>query len=453
MFDEVFEELENRRGQSLEQLQQWLAIPSVSAQQKHAPDMTRAAEFLAQALRAAGLEAQLRPTGGHPVVLAKNAFKEGRPTVLIYGHYDVQPPEPLEQWITGPFTPTERDGALYARGAADDKGQLWAHVQAISAWQQKGGLPLNLIVLAEGEEEIGSENLEKFIKENRDELKADIAVISDTDQLAKGQPAITYGLRGLVYMEITLRGPGHDLHSGLYGGSVVNPATELCRLIGSLHDAEGRVAIEGFYDQVRPLTDEEHAAWGKLPNDEKAFVAQTGTEPGGGEQGYTVIERQWARPCCDVNGLSGGYQGQGAKTIIPAQASAKVSMRLVADQDPAKIQQAFEKHMKRLCPGELTMELTAHGASPAVLTPTDSEPMNAARSAVKMGFGVAPVLIRGGGSIPVVGLLARLLGIDTLLVGFGLPDDRVHSPNEKIDLEAQRCGARTCAALYGLLAK
>ena len=378
--------------------------------------------------------------------------------MLIYGHYDVQPPEPLEQWTSPPFQATVRKtdagtDALYARGAADDKGQVWCHVEAILAWQAHGGLPINLTLMVEGEEEIGSDNLEAFVKQHREALKADIAVISDTNQFARGVPAITYGLRGLCYAEVFITGPSHDLHSGLFGGAVPNPANVLCEVLGSLLDKDGRVTIDGFYDDVTPLTDAERAIWKKLPFTDEEFARGVGIPHGNGEKGFSSLERKWARPTCDVNGITTGYQGPGAKTVIPSTASAKVSMRLVPKQDPAKIQRAFEQTIRSRCPDNVKVRFEWHGASEPVLVSIDSRPTQLAAEALRRGFGKEPTFMREGGSIPVVGLIKRELGIDTLLVGFGLPDDRIHSPNEKLDLDALYAGTRTAAALYEQLAK
>jgi acetylornithine deacetylase/succinyl-diaminopimelate desuccinylase-like protein len=453
MLNQVLQTIDSRRKESLALLKEFLRIPSVSTKPEHAADLVRCAEWLADQIRSAGLKVTVEPTGGHPAVLARNEHKPGRPTVLFYGHYDVQPPEPLDLWTTPPFEPTERNGAVYARGAVDDKGQVWAHVQAIRTWQEHGGLPVNLIMLIEGEEEIGSDNLERFVRNRSADLKADIAVISDTGQFARGVPAITGGLRGLVYMEVLITGPGHDLHSGQYGGAVPNPANVLVELLASLHDKDGRVNIPGFYDDVAQLTDAERKAWANLPFSDKDVMNELKLTGLTGEPGYTTLERKWARPTCDINGLTSGYQGHGAKTIIPSKASAKVSMRLVPKQDPRKIQAAFERTLRERCPKNVTIEFASHGAAPAVLTPTEGPAMQCARRAVKTGFGADPVLIRSGGSIPVVGLLKSILGLDTLLVGFGLPDDRVHSPNEKFDLDAFYNGSRTAAALYDELGK
>lgn len=452
MLDEVLKTIDSRKDASLAGLKEFLSIPSVSTKPDHKADMVRCAHWLADQLKFGGLEVSVMPTPGHPIVVAKNKHVAGRPTVLFYGHYDVQPPEPLNEWTTGPFEPTVRNGAVYARGAADDKGQVWCHTQAVLSWQAHSGVPVNLTMLVEGEEEIGSDHLEAFVKEHREALKADIAVISDTNQFAKGVPAITYGLRGLCYAEIFLTGPSHDLHSGLFGGAVPNPANVLGEIIGSLHDKNGRVLIDGFYDDVVDLTVAERDLWKKLPFAEAEFAQSLGIAHGNGEAGYTSLERKWARPTCDVNGITTGYQGPGAKTVIPSTASAKISMRLVPKQDPMKIQAAFEKAIKSRCPDNVKLQIKWYGASEPVLVPIDSKPTKLAAEALKIGFGKEPTFMREGGSIPVVGLIKRVLGIDTLLIGFGLPDDRVHSPNEKFDLDALHGGTRTAAALYERLA-
>jgi acetylornithine deacetylase/succinyl-diaminopimelate desuccinylase-like protein len=321
-------------------------------------------------------------------------------------------------------------------------------VEAISAWQQHGGLPVNLIFLIEGEEEIGSENLEAFVRDHAGELKADIAVISDTSQFADGLPAITYGLRGLCYAEVFITGPSHDLHSGQFGGAVPNPANVLCEFIASLHAHDGKVALPGFYADVVPLTIEERDNWHRLPFNENDFAKSVGIPHGSGEAGYTSPERMWARPTCDVNGITAGYQGPGAKTVIASKASAKISMRLVPNQDPKNIQAAFEQALRDRLPHNVTHEVKWYGASPAAIVPIDSRPTRLAAEALQVGFKTPPVFMREGGSIPVVGLFKRALGVDTLLVGFGLPDDRVHSPNEKFNLSALFGGTRTAAALY-----
>jgi len=459
MLDRVLSTIDSRQHQSLAALKEFLAIPSVSTKPEHAADMVRCATWLADQLRFAHMDVSVMPTGGHPVVVAKNKHQPGRPTVLVYGHYDVQPPEPLEQWTSPPFEPAVRKDAsgydaVFARGAVDDKGQVWCHVEAVLAWQAQGGLPVNLTLLIEGEEEIGSEHLAAFIKRYASDLRADVAVVSDTNQFARGLPAITYGLRGLVYEEVFLTGPSHDLHSGIYGGAVHNPANVLSALVASLHDPKtGKVNIPGFYDDVLDLTPAEREEWRKLPFDEAAWLADLHLNAGQGEAGYSTLERKWARPTCDVNGITAGYQGAGAKTVIGAKASAKISMRLVPKQDPAKIQAAFERALRHRCPADVKIEFANHGLAGPVLVPREGRAVQLAMDAVETGFGVRPTLMREGGSIPVVATLKQVLNVDTLLVGFGLPDDRVHSPNEKFDLDALHKGARTCAALYDRLAQ
>jgi acetylornithine deacetylase/succinyl-diaminopimelate desuccinylase-like protein len=458
MLETVLKTIDQRRDASLAQLKEFLSIPSVSTQPEHKADMVRCATWIADHLKQAALTASIMPTAGHPIVLAKNQHVAGRPTVLLYGHYDVQPPEPLELWESPPFEPTVRKtasgaDAIYARGAVDDKGQVWAHMEAITAWQANGGLPINVTLLIEGEEEIGSENLEQFVTDHKDDLKADIAVVSDTSLFSETLPALTYGLRGLAYAEVFITGPDHDLHSGSYGGSVPNPANILCEFVASLHAHDGKVALPGFYADVVPLTIEERDTWHQLPFDEKEFCNSVGISAGNGEAGYTTLERQWGRPTCDVNGITAGYQGTGAKTVIGSKASAKISMRLVPNQDPQKIQAGFEQALRERLPHNVKYEVKWYGVSPPAIVPIDSQPTRLAAAALKIGFGQSPTFMRGGGSIPVVGLLKSVLGLDTLLVGFGLPDDRIHSPNEKFNLSGLYGGTRTAAALYAELSK
>lgn len=453
MLDKVLATLDGRKDQAVAALKELLAIPSVSTKPEHAGDCRRAAQWLADQLGAAAMQASVMNTPGHPVVVAKNQHKPGRPTVLFYGHYDVQPPEPLDLWKSPPFEPTVRDGKLFARGASDDKGPVWAHCEAVTAWQAHGGLPINLTMLIEGEEESGSANLEAFVKRHARDLKADVAVVSDTGQFAPGVPAITYGLRGLCYQEVILTGTNSDLHSGMFGGAVPNAANVLARLIASLHDDDGHITIEGFYNDVRALTDDEKRQWQKLPFDEKQFAASVGIKNGEGEKGFTTLERRWARPTCDVNGLTSGYQGPGAKTVIPAKASAKISMRLVPDQDPHDIRTKFQRTMRARCPDNCTIQFIDHGLLEPALLPIDKPEMKLAAEAMEIGFGAKPVFIREGGSIPVGSLFKRELGLDTIFVGFGLPDDNLHAPNEKFDLESFHSGRRTAAALYVKLAE
>jgi acetylornithine deacetylase/succinyl-diaminopimelate desuccinylase-like protein len=458
MIDRVLQTIESDRTRSLNGLMEFLRIPSVSTKPDHKPDMQRCASWVAEQCRSAGLTAEIAPTAGHPVVIARNQHAPGRPTVLMYGHYDVQPPEPLELWKSPPFEPTIRKNeagfeAVYARGAVDDKGQVWCHLEAIRAWQQHGGLPVNVILLIEGEEEIGSKHLDEFIIQQKSLLKADIAVVSDTNQFARGYPAITCGLRGLLYMEVILTAADHDLHSGMFGGAVPNPANVLCKLMATLHDEKGRVTVPGFYDDVADLAPREREEFARLPFDEGQFKKELNLTDLMGEAGYTTLERRWARPTCDINGLTSGYQGPGAKTVIASKASAKVSMRLVPNQDPAKIEAAFTKAMRDRCPKGVTIEFLSHGGSPGLLVPMDGRAMELAGNAIERGFGKKPVFMREGGSIPILGLIKKELGLDTLLVGFGLPDDRAHSPNEKFDLDAFYAGIRTAAALYDELSR
>ncbi len=450
---DVMKDVDRNKDAQLEKLKEFLRIPSVSTKPEHEGDCRRCADWLGEQLRSMRLNVEVAETGGHPCVVAKNDHKRGRPTVLVYGHYDVQPPEPLDLWKTPPFEPTVRDGAIYARGTADDKGQVWCHVAAVQAWQELGGLPVNVTLLIEGEEEIGSVNLKEFVKKRAEDFKADIAVVSDTNQFAKGLPAITYGLRGLAYMEVFVTGPGHDLHSGLYGGAVPNPANALVEMLATLHDADGRVTVPGFYDDVLDLSREERDMWKALPFDENRFKSELKLTETYGEKGFTTLERKWARPTCDINGLTSGYQGKGAKTVIASQASAKVSMRLVPNQDGAKIAAAFTKALQDRAPRGVKVEVVTHSHTNPVLVSREGAAMRAAQAALEKGFGKKPTLMREGGSIPVVSLIKNVLGIDTLLVGFGLDDDRIHSPNEKFDLDGLFGGMRTSAALFDELSR
>ena len=439
-----------------------MAIASVSAKPDHADAMRQCAAWVADQLKFAAMETSVMETSrdrsAPPIVVAKNKHQPGRPTVLLYGHYDVQPPEPLDLWTTPPFEPTVRTTpagtqAVYARGAVDDKGQVCCHLEAITAWQAHGGLPINLTVLIEGEEEVGSKNLDAFIHAHAADLAADVAVISDTNQFDRNFPALTYGLRGLVYEEIVVTGPNRDLHSGIYGGAVANPANVLAKLLAGLHDEQGRVTLPGFYSGVEDLKPAERQGWAQLPFDEAEYANDLGVAATPGEAGYSVLERQWARPTCDVNGITTGYQGVGAKTVIPSVASAKVSFRLVPHQDPDAVRAAFEQAMRDRAPAGVTLAFRNFGTAPASVVPIDSPATRLALDAINRGFNEPAAFIRSGGSIPVVGTIKKELGIDTLLVGFGLPDDCVHSPNEKFDLDALHAGTRTAAILYAELAK
>ena len=435
------------------QLKALIRIPSVSAQPDHDPDTRRAAEFVRDDLRAMGLAADLIETPKHPLVYAESLKAPGKPTLLVYGHYDVQPAEPLEPWLSPPFEPTVRDGNLYARGATDDKGQMFTHLKAAEAWLRvAGSLPLNVKFLIEGEEEIGGPSLEAFVAKNRERLACDYAVISDTSQFAPGMPAITYGLKGLSYFELIVRGAKSDLHSGTFGGAVANPCNGLATILASLTGPDGRVRVEGFYDSVRPLEDWERAAFARLPFSEAEFQASLGVPSLEGEAGYTTLERRWARPTCDVNGLYGGYQGAGPKTVLPCLAGAKLSFRLVPDQDPKTITRLFRAHVAKVAPPGLTCEVIEYHGAPAVLVEVNTPGVRAAVRAIEAGFGKAPVFMREGGSIPVVGLFKEQLGVDTLLLGWGQNDDNLHGPNEKFSLADFHRGIKASAHLLAELA-
>lgn len=446
--------LESHKERFEEELKSLIRIPSISAQPTHAADVVKAAEFVRENFRAMGMPAQLIPTAGHPLVYAERLDAPGRPTVLIYGHYDVQPPEPLEPWLSPPFEPTIRDGNLYARGATDDKGQMFTHLKAVEAWLKTvGKLPVNVKFLIEGEEEVGGVNLETYMAQYAEHLRCDYAVISDTSQFAPGMPAITYGLKGLAYFELNLFGAREDLHSGMFGGAVANPCNALATILASLKGPDGRILLPGFYDQVRPLEDWERQAFAALPFDEAAFLAKLGVPSLEGEVGYTTVERKWARPTCDINGIYGGYAGPGPKTVLPRMAGAKFSFRLVPDQEPSAIARSLRAHLQAVCPPGVTTELIEYSSAPAVLVDTKSAGFQAAARAIEMGFGATPVFIREGGSIPVVGLIKKHLGVDTLLLGWGQNDDNLHGPNEKFSLADFHKGIKSSAYLLAELAK
>jgi acetylornithine deacetylase/succinyl-diaminopimelate desuccinylase-like protein len=437
-----------------EELFDFLRIPSVSARSEHDADTARAASWLANSMRTIGLETEVMPTAGHPVVLGewRNAGADA-PTVLIYGHYDVQPAEPLELWTTPPFEPAVRDGRVYARGSVDDKGQLYLHIKALEAHlAARGSLPVNVIVLAEGEEEVGSEHLAEFVEAQSDRLRADVVVISDSSMFAPGLPSLLFSLRGLAYLQIDVQGPDRDLHSGSYGGAVVNPAMALARILASLHDSDGRVAVKGFYDGVRDWGDEVREQIRSLPFVESAFREETGADSLGGERGFSVLERLWTRPTCEVNGLLSGYTGQGAKTVLPAHAMAKVSFRLVPDQDPAQIAKLVRAHIASVAPKGVRIEVQElHGGRPWKAEP--SGPLfEAARRALTAAFGREPVLTGEGGSIPVVGDFERILGAPVLLLGFGLPGENAHAPDEWMSLDNFNKGMRAIAVLWDEMA-
>jgi acetylornithine deacetylase/succinyl-diaminopimelate desuccinylase-like protein len=438
-----------------QELFEFLRIPSVSARSEHNGDTARAAEWLAAAMERSGLESEVLSTPGHPIVLGewRNAGPDA-PTVLIYGHYDVQPPEPLELWTTPPFEPSVRDGRVYARGSVDDKGQLYLHVKALEAHlAARGTLPVNVVVLAEGEEEVGSDHLAGFVEQNAERLRADVVVISDSTMFAPGLPTLLFSLRGLAYLQIDVQGPNRDLHSGSYGGAVVNPAMALARILATFHDADGRVAIEGFYDDVRDWGPAVREQIGALPFDEEEFRGETGAKALGGERGFGVLERLWTRPTCEVNGLLSGYTGEGAKTVLPAHAMAKVSFRLVPDQDPTRIAELAKAHVARVRPEGVTVDVRAlHGGRPWKAEP--SGPLfEAARRALSAAFGREPVLAGEGGSIPVVDDFERILGAPVLLIGFGLPGENAHAPDEWMSLENFSKGMRAIAVLWDEMAR
>lgn len=442
--------LAEQRENHLGELEEFLRIPSVSAKSEHREDTRRAAEWLADRMRDAGLKTvEVMSTEGHPVVLGEWRGAPDAPTLLVYGHYDVQPPEPLDEWSSPPFQPQIRDGKLYARGAVDDKGQLYLYIKAIEAhFQQRGNLPVNVIVLAEGEEEIGSPNLEPFLEAHRDRLACDAVLISDTGMFAPGLPSITKGLRGLAYMEVRVRGARSDLHSGSYGGPVVNPANALAGIIAKLHDEHGRITIPGFYDDVREATAAEREAMKELPFEDEDLRKEVGSPALGGEEGYTVLERIWIRPTLDVNGLLSGYTGEGAKTVLPGRAMAKISMRLVPDQDHEDIERKFIDHVKSLAPEGVTVEVEAlHGGQPWYADP--AHPIfEAASRALEGAFGRPPVFIREGGSIPIVKAFQEILGAPVLLMGFALPGSNTHAPDEWFSVENFERGAEAIAQLF-----
>jgi acetylornithine deacetylase/succinyl-diaminopimelate desuccinylase-like protein len=427
-----------------------LRIPSVSAQPNHDADTRRAAEWVRDALTTAGLAASIHETPGHPVVIGEwRGAGEKAPTVLIYGHYDVQPAEPLDLWTSPPFEPTVRNGRIYARGSVDDKGQLFLHIKALQAHlATRRILPCNVVVIAEGEEEVGSEHLEQFVESHKDLLACDAVVISDSAMFAEGIPSILSSLRGLAYFQIDVTGPSTDLHSGSYGGAVVNPAAALARIIASMHDDNGHVAIEGFYDDVSPFPTEVIDGMRKLPFSDDTFLEETGASALGGEQGYTTLEKLWTRPTCEVNGLLSGYTGEGAKTVLPSKAMAKVSCRLVPNQDPQKIGKLFDAHVQKVTPKGVTAKVThLHGGRPW-RADLGGPIFDAARRALEAAFGKSPVIVGEGGSIPVVGDFQRILGAPVLLVGFGLPGENAHAPDEWMSVENFRLGTKAMAALW-----
>lgn len=433
----VIEYAQAHRDEHLAQLLDFLRFPSVSTRSEHKADVQAAAEWLVERLAEAGLEnIRLIETRGHPLIYADWTHAgDDKPTVLIYGHYDVQPAEPLELWQTPPFEPVIKDDYVYARGSSDNKGQLYVHVKAVEAYlKQHGRLPVNVKFIIEGEEEMGGGSLAQFVPSHPDLLEADLALISDTPIVSADQPAITYGLRGICYTFLDVTGPRRDLHSGAYGGGIDNPINVLAHIISNLKDEAGRVLIPGFYDKVRPLSDEERQLLAQFPFDEAEWLQETGAPASWGEPGYTLVERLGARPTLDVNGIIGGYTAEGAKTIIPASVHAKISMRLTPDQDPAEIIDLLRRYVQELAPPTVQVEISGDHGAPATIVDLSAPAIQAMAKAYTEVFGREPVYAREGGSIPVVGLIQEHLGIETVLMGLGLPDDRIHAPNERFYL-------------------
>jgi acetylornithine deacetylase/succinyl-diaminopimelate desuccinylase-like protein len=457
--DQVLATIDRNLEGSLERLFALLRIPSVSTDPQFADECRKAADWLACELNSLGFAADVRPTKGRPMVVAHSAdgARNGPPRVLFYGHYDVQPPDPLDLWNTPPFEPriVETNGRrlIVGRGTADDKGQLMTFVEACRAFiEVEDALPVQVTMLFEGEEETGSPSLKPFLDANKQELKADVALVCDTDMWDSRTPAVTTMLRGLVLEEVVIHGASHDLHSGLFGGAAINPIRVLARVLADIHAPDGRVAIPGFYEGVGELDPQIREQWKNLKFDEKRFFSELGLKHAAGERGRSVLEQTWARPTCDVNGIVGGYTGEGSKTVIPAKASAKVSFRLVGDQDPSAVRDAFRAFVRARMPADCTAEFLAHGASPALRLPLDSIYLAKTRLALQDEWGNEAVLKGSGGSIPIVGSFKHDLGMDSLLVGFGLDDDRIHSPNEKYDVQSFHKGARSWARILAAFA-
>lgn len=450
----IKEYVNENKERFLEELFELLRFPSVSADPKYAGDVRKTAEFVAQKLRDAGADqVEICETAGHPIVYGEKIIDPSKPTVLVYGHYDVQPADPLELWHTPPFEPTVRDGKIYARGACDDKGQFYMHVKAFELMLNQGTLPTNIKFMIEGEEEVGSENLGVFVKNNKDRLKADVVLVSDTAMISLETPSLETGLRGLSYLEVEVVGPNRDLHSGVYGGAVANPATILAKMIASLHDENNHIAIPGFYDDVLELTEAERKALNEAPYDEEEYKKDLGVDALWGEKGYTTLERTGIRPTLEVNGIWGGYIGEGAKTVLPSKANAKISMRLVPNQSSDKITQLFSDHFNQIAPDYVKVTVKPHHGGEPVVTPTDGIAYQAAEKAMEKSFGKKPIPTRGGGSIPIVALFEKELGLKTVLLGFGLDSDNLHSPNEKYDIANYYKGIETIPLFHKYFAE
>ena len=452
--NQVLSYLKDNEATFIKQLCEYVRFPSVSAQtEKHGKDMKACGEWLLAHCKSLGLDAKLHATAGNPILVARTPRRKGRKHFMVYGHYDVQPPEPFELWKTPPFEPRIEGRSMFGRGASDNKGQNLAHLKAVEAYFKTGTeLPVDLTFVIEGEEEVGSKNLATFLKQNKADLKCDAVVISDTGMPSKKIPAITYALRGITAIEITLHGPSRDLHSGIFGGSVANPAMVLSKLLAQIVDKNGRITVPGFYDDVEPLSRYERQQMKKLPYNEAQYRKLLGVPALSGEKGFTHHEQRSARPTFEINGLTSGYQGEGSKTIIPAWARAKITMRLVPNQKPVKIRKLVADHLRKICPKTVTIELSeGHGGEPYIVSPT-SPMAQAAMRALREGFGAEPIAMREGGSIPIVNDFKKILGADTLLVGLALPDDNAHSPNEKFDLDCFANGMRMAALLWPELA-
>lgn len=441
---------ETKREEHLDELKQFLRIPSISSLSEHKPDMQTAAEWLADSLKNAGLEnISIDETKGHPVVYADWLHAEGKPTILVYGHYDVQPVDPLNLWKSEPFDPQVRDNKLFARGASDDKGQVYMHVKAIEAlFQTEGTLPVNVKFCIEGEEEIGSPNLPEYVEANTEKLAADIIVISDTGMQGPGKPAVCYGLRGLAGVQIEVKGANSDLHSGLYGGGVQNSIHALVEVLASFRDAEGTIQVEGFYDNVRPVSDEERAAYAALEFDEEALKEELGVDTLFGEKGFTHLERTWVRPTLEVNGVFGGFSGEGIKTVLPAEAGAKITCRLVPDQDPDEIVAKLKAHIEKHKPAGVSVEVTEFDKGKPFITPFDHPAIQAAGRSYEKVYQVPTSYVRGGGSIPIVASFDEILGLPVVLMGFGLASENFHAPNEHFHLENFDQGLRVIGDYY-----
>lgn len=447
----VLDYLKQNQKRFVEELCEYVKFPSVSAQPQHKPDMLACAQWVVNHCKQIGLESRLCETAGHPIVLAKTPRRatSKKPCFVVYGHYDVQPPEPFELWKTPPFTPRIEGTSMFGRGSSDNKGQNLAHLKAVEAYFKTGTpLPCDLTFIIEGEEEVGSKSLSTFLKENRAELACDAIVVSDTGMPTRKHPALTYALRGIAAFEITVHGPNRDLHSGIFGGTVDNPAMALAQILAKLRDKKGRIAIPGFYDDVKPLSKYERKQFARLPYTEREYAKFLGVAQLFGEAGYTPMEQRSARPTLEINGLTSGYQGEGSKTIVPAWARAKITTRLVPDQDPARIIKLVRKHLQDICPPTVRIEIkSGHGAEPYLVSP-ESRQAQAALKALRGAFGCEPVLLREGGSIPIVNEFKRILKAETLLLGLALPDDNAHSPNEKFDLDCFAKGQAMSALLW-----